>query len=69
MEVQVGSGQTVRFHQDLFESALPEQVDLPDLVRGDQVWVRLRALRSIAADSWYRASRVEILSYLEESDD
>lgn len=69
MEIEAGSGKTVRFHQDLSESALPEQVDLPDLVRGDQVWVRLRALRSIAANSWYRASRVEILSYLEESDD
>lgn len=66
MEIEVGTGDRVVFHQDLADSSLPEVVDVPGLRRGDRVWVRLRALRTMAAGSWFDASRTEILSYTEE---
>ena len=69
MEVEVGVGEKTHFHQDLAETSLSEQVDLLNLQRDDQVWVRLRALRTISAESWFRASRTEIISYTEQSDD
>lgn len=66
MEVEAGVGERVVFRQDLAESSLPQVVDVRDLQVGDKVWVKLRALKNMTAESWFRASRTEIVSYSEE---
>lgn len=66
MELHVGSGARTVHCQDLALSALPSVVDVAHLRRGDEVWVKIRALKTMSAESWHRASHTEVVAYIEQ---
>lgn len=69
MRIAVGLGDRTLHTVDHAESALAELVRIPSVTRGEKVWVELRPLRTINVDSWFQASKTEVLAYSESADD